>query len=69
MQDGIIQIVIIKLERNKHNVGVIMMEYYWETIVQHRHDIMIPVLIIYLIVDKFIDRWFWINWFRKEFKQ
>ncbi len=44
-----------------------MWEYYWQSLVDHRHDIMIPVLIIYLIVDKFVDRWFWINWLRKEY--
>ena len=44
-----------------------MWEYYWQSLVEHRLDIMITVLIVYLIVDKFIDRWFWINWLRKEY--
>ena len=44
-----------------------MLEYYWQSLVEHRHDIMIPILIVYLIVDKFVDRWFWINWLRKEY--
>jgi hypothetical protein len=46
-----------------------MWEYYWQALVEHRHDIMIPILIVYLIVDKFVDRWFWINWIRKEFRR
>ena len=53
---------------NQHKENMVMWEFYWEALVEHRHDIMIPVLIVYLIIDKFVDRWFWINWFRKEFK-
>ena len=54
---------------HNNNVGVIMWEFYWEAIVDHRHDIMIPILIVYMIVDKYIDRWFWVKWLEDKFNK
>ncbi len=37
-----------------------MIEYYWQELVHHRHDIMIPIFIVCYIIFRYLDRW-WFN--------
>jgi len=42
-----------------------MFKYYWETIVHHHHDIMLPVLIVYGTIMYFLFKWFVRNELKK----
>lgn len=42
-----------------------MFKYYWETIIHHQHDIMVPIFIVYCTAMYFIGKWFIRNEFKK----
>ena len=42
-----------------------MIEYYWQELVHHRHDIMIPIFIVCYIIFRYLDRW----WFNNKIEQ
>ena len=35
-----------------------MIKAYWQEIIHHQHDIMIPVFIVYLTIMYFLGKWF-----------
>ena len=42
-----------------------MNEYLWSELINHRHDIIIPLLVIVVIVYHYLDRWY----LKKKFEE
>ncbi len=42
-----------------------MNEYLWSELINHRHDIIIPILVIVVILYHYLDRWY----LKKQFEE
>ena len=42
-----------------------MNEYLWIELINHRHDIIIPILVIVVILYHYLDRWY----LKKQFEE
>jgi len=45
-----------------------MNEFLWNEIVNHRHDIVIPILVIVVIAYHYLDKWYFDIKFNKLYK-
>ena len=52
--------------KSSKSKGKEMNEYLWQELINHRHDIMIPVLIVYITALYYLNKWDRRNFHKKK---